>query len=84
MLEKASILAIWRCQHRAVLAGIPTFGKASISAIWQRRKGKSIPNAAFWHSHNGKSTLEHQKSALTAALKVQIKTCKAIIQIAII
>jgi hypothetical protein len=49
-------------------------GKASISAIWQHRKGKGIPNTAFLHSHNGKSILEHQKSALTTASKVQTKT----------
>jgi hypothetical protein len=55
-------------------SGIPMLEKASILAIWQCQKGKSIPNAAFWHSHNGKSILEHQKSALTTASKVKMKT----------
>jgi hypothetical protein len=55
-------------------SSIPMLEKASISAIWQCQKGKSIPNAAFWHSHNGKSILEGLKSALTTASKVQIKT----------
>jgi hypothetical protein len=51
MLEKASILAIWRCQCRAVLASIPTFGKVSDLATPKKEK-------AFPISHSSIPTME--------------------------